>query len=96
MEHYEFITSIDAAVVIDHIGRIDVGEGLRGQTFTVLRRLLDRGNIWVKLSGTDRISKQAYPYADAVPFARDLANARARARGLGHRLAASQSQRRPQ
>ncbi len=73
-ENYEFITSIDAAVVIDHIGRIDVGEGLRGQTFTVLRRLLDRGNIWVKLSGTDRISKQAYPYADAVPFARDLAN----------------------
>lgn len=72
-ENYEFITSIDAAVVIDHIGRIDVGEGLRGQTFTVLRRLLDRGNIWVKLSGTDRISKQAYPYADAVPFARDLA-----------------------
>ena len=55
-------------MVIDHIGRIDVGEGLRGQTFTVLRRLLDRGNIWVKLSGTDRISKQAYPYADAVPF----------------------------
>ena len=30
-ENYEFITSIDAAVVIDHIGRIDVGEGLRGQ-----------------------------------------------------------------
>ena len=72
-ENYEFITSIEAAVVIDHIGRIDVGEGLRGETFTVLRRLLDRGNIWVKLSGTDRISKQAYPYADAVPFARDLA-----------------------
>ena len=73
LELYDFITSIDAAVVIDHIGRIDVGEGLRGQTFTVLRRLLDRGNIWVKLSGTDRITKQPYPYADAVPFARDLA-----------------------
>lgn len=73
LEQYEFITSIDAPVVIDHIGRIDVGEGLRGQTFSVLRRLLDRGNVWVKLSGTDRISKQKYPYADAVPFARALA-----------------------
>ena len=73
LEQYEFVTSIDAPVVIDHIGRIDVGEGLHGKAFSVLRRLLDRGNVWVKLSGTDRISKQPYPYADAVPFARDLA-----------------------
>jgi len=72
-EQYEFITSIEAPVVIDHIGRIDVGAGLNGKAFAVLRRLLDRGNIWVKLSGTDRIAKQAYPYADAVPFARALA-----------------------
>jgi predicted TIM-barrel fold metal-dependent hydrolase len=72
-EHYDFITSIDAAVVIDHIGRIDVAEGLNGAAFSTLRRLLDRGNIWVKLSGTDRITKQNYPYADAVPFARALA-----------------------
>ena len=73
VELYEFIRSIDATVVIDHIGRVDVGEGRGGKAFTVLRRLLDAGNIWVKLSGTDRISRQAYPYADAVPFARDLA-----------------------
>ncbi|MFZ0426047.1 MAG: amidohydrolase family protein [Xanthobacteraceae bacterium] len=73
VELYDFIRSIDATVVIDHIGRVDVGEGLKGKAFGVLRRLLDTGNVWVKLSGTDRISKQAYPYADAVPFARDLA-----------------------
>jgi predicted TIM-barrel fold metal-dependent hydrolase len=70
---YDFIRSIDAPVVIDHIGRVDVGEGLKGKAFSVLRRLLDAGNIWVKLSGTDRITKQPYPYADAVPFARELA-----------------------
>jgi len=70
---YEFITTIEAPVVIDHIGRIDVAEGLHGKAYSVLRRLLDRGNIWVKLSGTDRISKQKYPYADAIAFPRDLA-----------------------
>jgi 2-pyrone-4,6-dicarboxylate lactonase len=70
---YEFITSIEAPVVIDHIGRIDIAEGLKGKAFSVLRRLLDRGNIWVKLSGTDRISKEKYPYADAIAFPRDLA-----------------------
>jgi predicted TIM-barrel fold metal-dependent hydrolase len=73
LDYYEFITAIEAPVVIDHIGRIDIAEGLKGKTFSVLRRLLDRGNIWVKLSGTDRISKQNYPYADAIAFPRDLA-----------------------
>jgi 2-pyrone-4,6-dicarboxylate lactonase len=73
LEHYDFITAIEAPVVIDHIGRIDVGEGLNGPAFSALRRLIDRGNVWVKLSGADRISKQKYPYADAVPFARTLA-----------------------
>jgi 2-pyrone-4,6-dicarboxylate lactonase len=74
VELYEFIRSIDAPVVIDHIGRIDVAEGRNGKAFSMLRRLLDTGNVWVKLSGTDRITKQPYPYADAVPFARDLAS----------------------
>jgi 2-pyrone-4,6-dicarboxylate lactonase len=73
LDLYEFIASIEAPVVIDHIGRIDIAEGLQGKTFAVLRRLLDRGNIWVKLSGTDRISKQGYPYQDAIAFPRNLA-----------------------
>jgi 2-pyrone-4,6-dicarboxylate lactonase len=73
VELYEFIRSIDAPVVIDHIARVDVGEGLHGKAFSTLRRLLDTGNVWVKLSGTDRITKQPYPFADAVPFARNLA-----------------------
>jgi 2-pyrone-4,6-dicarboxylate lactonase len=73
LDLYDFIVGIEAPVVIDHIGRIDIAEGLNGQTFRTLQRLMDRGNIWVKLSGTDRISKQSYPYADAIAFPRTLA-----------------------
>jgi predicted TIM-barrel fold metal-dependent hydrolase len=73
LEQYDFIAAIEAPVVIDHIGRIDIGEGLDGKTFSALRRLLDRGNVWVKLSGVDRISKQGAPWPDGVPFARSLA-----------------------
>jgi predicted TIM-barrel fold metal-dependent hydrolase len=73
LEQYDFIASIEAPVVIDHMARIDIGEGLDGEAFSALRRLLDRGNVWVKLSGTDRISKQGAPWHDAVPFARNLA-----------------------
>lgn len=73
LEQYDFIASIEAKVVIDHIARININEGLDGKAFTALRRLLDRGNVWVKLSGTDRISKEGAPWRDAVPFARALA-----------------------
>jgi predicted TIM-barrel fold metal-dependent hydrolase len=73
LEQYDFIAGIDAPVVIDHIGRIDIREGLDGAAFTALRRLIDRGNVWVKLSGADRITREAWPYRDAVPFARALA-----------------------
>eukprot|EP01031_Cornospumella_fuschlensis_P003026 gene3026-3768_t len=37
-----------------------------------LFRLVDSGKVWVKLSGADRLSKAGAPYADVVPFARDL------------------------
>lgn len=73
IEHYDFLASIEAPVVIDHMARINVEEGVNGKAFSALRRLLDRGNVWVKLSGADRISKQPGSYADAVPFARALA-----------------------
>jgi predicted TIM-barrel fold metal-dependent hydrolase len=50
-----------------------VSEGPDGTAFTTLRRLLDRGNVWVKLSGVDRISRQKPPYRDAVALAQTLA-----------------------
>jgi predicted TIM-barrel fold metal-dependent hydrolase len=73
VDHYDFLTSIEAPVVIDHMARINVAEGMNGKAFTVLKRLLDHGNVWVKLSGADRITKQPHSFADAVPFARALA-----------------------
>jgi 2-pyrone-4,6-dicarboxylate lactonase len=73
LDHYDFLASLPTQVVIDHIGRSDVGEGPNGKAFAALKRLTDRGNVWVKLSGTDRITRQPYPYRDAVPLARALA-----------------------
>ncbi len=73
LAHLDFINSIEARVVIDHIARLDVTEGVGGAAFAALRRLLDGGRVWVKLSGTDRVSKQAPPFRDAVALARALA-----------------------
>ena len=59
-------------VVIDHMGRIDASLGLDQPAFRALRALLDDPNVWVKVSGADRSTRQGPPYADAVPFARTL------------------------
>ena len=59
-------------VVIDHMGRIDAALGLDQPHFQALLRLLDDRNVWVKVSGCDRATRQGPPYADAVPFARRL------------------------
>lgn len=63
-------------VVIDHMGRVDASLGLEQTAFTALLKLMDNKNIWVKVSGADRSTRQntsiGPPYADAVPFARKL------------------------
>ncbi len=59
-------------VVIDHMGRIDASLGLDQAPFRALRSLLQDKNVWVKVSGADRSTRQGPPYADAVPLARAL------------------------
>ena len=59
-------------VVIDHMGRIDASRGLEQEPFRNLLSLMQDRNVWVKVSGADRATRQGPPYADAVPFARKL------------------------
>ena len=59
-------------VVIDHMGRIDASKGLDDPAFRNLLRFLRKENHWVKVSGSERASRQAAPWRDAVPFGRTL------------------------
>jgi len=59
-------------VVIDHIGRVDASLGLDQPGFRALLGLMESKHVWVKVSGSDRITRAGPPYADAVPFARKL------------------------
>lgn len=68
-----WLSSIPATVVIDHFGRIDPSLGLEQEPFGILCDLMRRANIWVKISGADRITRLGYPYDDVTPFARRLA-----------------------
>ncbi|WP_445682518.1 amidohydrolase family protein [Radicibacter daui] len=66
------IRELPLPVVIDHMGRVDASLGLDQAPFTALMKLLEKEHVWVKVSGSERSSRQEAPYADAVPFARTL------------------------
>ena len=59
-------------VVIDHMARVDASKGMSHPDFQSLLSLLGNRNVWVKVSGCERISRQSSPWKDAVPFARKL------------------------
>ena len=73
VEHSELIRSLDAPVVIDHMARPALEDGPDGAAVSEVRRLIDTGKVWVKLSGAERLSKAGAPYHDVVPIARSLA-----------------------
>ena len=73
VEYADFLQSLDIPLVVDHMGRPNIAEGLESPAMRALLTLLDRGNVWVKVSGIDRLSATGAPFADALPFAQRLA-----------------------
>lgn len=70
------LQALPLPLVIDHLGRIDPAEGLSSDAWGTLRRLLDAGNTWVKLSGAYMRSTVHGPrYADTLPLGRALVQA---------------------
>ena len=68
----ELIRDVPAPVVIDHFGRVDGTAGLDQPAFRALLDLAGEANVWVKISGADRMMQRGARYEDAVPFARAL------------------------
>ncbi|MDD2545578.1 MAG: amidohydrolase family protein [Burkholderiaceae bacterium] len=70
------LQALPVPLVIDHLGRIDPAQGPAAEACGVLRRLLDGGNTWVKLSGAYmRSTVQGPGYADTLPLGRALVQA---------------------
>jgi 2-pyrone-4,6-dicarboxylate lactonase len=69
-----FLVQLKCPVVIDHMGRPDIGKGSDHEDFQKLVSLLDRhDNIWTKVSCPERLSDEGPPgYTDVVPFAKML------------------------
>ena len=71
-EFLEFFGEFSLPVVVDHMGRVPVRDGLDQTPFRLLLELLRRPNWWVKVSGAERISETGPPFTDAIPFAQRL------------------------
>jgi 2-pyrone-4,6-dicarboxylate lactonase len=73
-ELYDFFVSLPGIVVVDHMGRPDVGKPLDGPEFGLLLRLMrEHENFWSKVSCPERLSRIGPDgYEDVVPFARCL------------------------
>ena len=69
----DFIRALPGTIVIDHMGRPEVAEGLDGPGFRAVRALMDSDpRFWIKVSCPERLTVVGPPYADVVPFARTL------------------------
>ena len=80
-ELYDFFTALPTTVVVDHMGRPDVGKPVDGPEFELFVKMMrEHSNIWSKVSCPERLSLsgppalagQQHAYQDVVPFAKHL------------------------
>lgn len=76
---WHFFSSLPTPLVIDHMGRPDVGKPIDGPEFGLfLQFMAEHDKVWCKVSCPERLSLsgpsaldgQRYPYQDVMPFAR--------------------------
>lgn len=63
-EHESIIRDLPCDVVIDHLGRIPEPDGMAHPGYAAVRRLLDNGRTWIKVTEPYEDSKLGAPYAD--------------------------------
>ena len=80
-ELIDFFTALPTTVVVDHMGRPDVGKPVDGPEFEFFVRFMrDHPNVWSKVSCPERLSvtgpraldDERDAYRDVVPFARRI------------------------
>lgn len=69
---YDEIERCDVPVVIDHMGRLNAGQGIDPSGLRLVLRMLERDDRWVMLSNGHRSSAQGYPWDDVVALGRAL------------------------
>lgn len=69
MGQLSMIEDLDMPVMIDHMARANPEAGASDPSLQALLRLLERDNVWVMLSLTEKISRAGFPWDDVLPIA---------------------------
>jgi 2-pyrone-4,6-dicarboxylate lactonase len=78
---WDFFTALPTTVVVDHMGRPDVGKPVDGAEFALFERFMgEHENVWSKVTCPERLSLRGpkalngeqNPYTDVIPFARRI------------------------
>jgi 2-pyrone-4,6-dicarboxylate lactonase len=71
-DRWDFFTSLETPVVVDHMGRPDVTKSVDGPEFGQFLRLMsEHENFWCKVTCPERLSVSGPPdFLDTVPFSR--------------------------
>lgn len=63
-----FLKTLDLPMVIDHMGRIDASAGVDQPAFRLLLDLMEDERFWVKVCGSERVSRTGPPFHDAARY----------------------------
>ena len=72
LTYRDFLLGLDIPFIIDHMGRVVARNGLDQEPFRLLLELMKNDHVWVKISGSERVSSTGKPFHDAMPYARTL------------------------
>jgi 2-pyrone-4,6-dicarboxylate lactonase len=67
--------NLDVPILLDHMGRADPSRGDADPSLVRILELFERGNFWVMLSLSEKLSKTGAPWDDVVPLAQRLIEA---------------------
>ena len=72
----EFVSRLPVPVVFDHMGHLPSQKGINDPGFKSLLKLLEEGQVWVKLSGAYRLApSNSVDYREVAPIAKALVEA---------------------
>ena len=75
LTYRDFLLGLKLPFIIDHMGRVVAKNGLDQKPFKLLLDLMKNEQVWVKVSGPERISSAGKPFHDALTYARALIEA---------------------
>jgi len=74
-EQLDAFADLDVPILLDHMGRADPARGAADPSVVRILEWFKRGNVWVMLSLSEKISTAGRPWDDVVPLAQRLIEA---------------------